>query len=207
LIAALWMNARTFGYQYPVMALALIGVAPSVIRWGDSMRAYGFGMLLIVLTMGAIWSYAKLPSPRRLLVATAMSVLSENLCNLVALASIEETAVDRMGPELQLEAILAFCRRNLHDTDLSPQRVADQLRMSVRTLHWRFKQTGQSFGRWVRENRLDGCAAVLRDPNQRSRNISDIAFNWGFNDLSHFNKAFRARFNMTPREWRNEGRA
>lgn len=140
------------------------------------------------------------------LTETAMSGLSENLCNLVALASIEETAIDRMGPELQLEAILAFCRRNLHDTDLSPQRVADQLRMSVRTLHWRFKQTGQSFGRWVRENRLDGCAAALRDPNQRGRNISDIAFNWGFNDLSHFNKAFRARFNMTPREWRNECR-
>jgi len=140
------------------------------------------------------------------LTETAMSVLSENLCNLVALASIDAVP-DRLGPELQLEAILAFCRRNLHDAELSPQRVADQLGMSVRTLHWRFKQTGQTFGRWVRENRLDGCAAALRDPNQRGRNISDIAFHWGFNDLSHFNKAFRARFNMTPREWRNERHA
>jgi AraC-like DNA-binding protein len=147
-----------------------------------------------------------LTDPASALSETAMSVLSENLCNLVALASIE-SAPDRVGPELQLEAILAFCRRNLHDAELSPQRVADQLGMSVRTLHWRFKQAGQTFGRWVRENRLDGCAAALREPNQRGRNISDIAFNWGFNDLSHFNKAFRARFGMTPREWRNEARA
>src|SRR4029077_17823651 len=86
----------------------------------------------------------------------------------------------------------------------SPQRVADQLGMSVRTLHWRFKQTGQTFGRWVRDNRLDGCPIAPRDPNQRAVNISDAAYSWGFNDLSHFNKAFRARFNMTPREWRNE---
>jgi len=43
----------------------------------------------------------------------------------------------------------------------------------------------------------------LRDENQRASNISEIAYRWGFNDLSHFNKAFRARFDMTPREWRN----
>jgi len=140
------------------------------------------------------------------LTETAMSVLSDNLCNLVALASIEPTAADRLTPDLQLAAILALCRRNLHDPELSPQRVAAELGMSVRTLHWRFKQAGQTFGRWVRENRLEGCAAALRDPGQRAQNISDIAYNWGFNDLSHFNKAFRVRFNMTPREWRNEPR-
>jgi len=140
------------------------------------------------------------------LTETAMSVLSENLCNLVALASSGEIAPDRLTPELQLEAVLAFCRRNIHDPELSPHRVAAQLGLSVRTLHWRFKQAGQTFGRWVRENRLEGCAAALRDPSHRAINISDIAYNWGFNDLSHFNKAFRARFDMTPREWRNEPR-
>jgi len=137
---------------------------------------------------------------------TAMSVLCENLCNLVALASTEHTSADRLTPELQLEAILAFCRRNLHDAELSPQRVAAELGMSVRTLHWRFKQAGVTFGRWVRETRLEACATALRDPGHRAQNISDIAYRWGFNDLSHFNKAFRVRFNMTPREWRNEPR-
>lgn len=148
-----------------------------------------------------------LTDPDSPLTEPAMSVLSENLCNLIALASAEEIEPDRLAPELQMEAILAFCRQHLHEADLSPQRVADGLCMSVRTLHWRFKQTGRTFGRWIRENRLDGCAAALRDPNQRAINISDIAYNWGFNDLSHFNKAFRARFNMTPREWRHEPRS
>ena len=140
----------------------------------------------------------------RPLSGTAMSLLAENLCNLVALASVEEHTAVRLQPELQLEAIRAFCRQHLHDSELSPRRVADGLGISVRTLHWRFKQVGETFGRWVREHRLDGCAVASRDPNQRTFNISEIAYAWGFNDLSHFNKAFRARFSMTPREWRHE---
>ena len=67
----------------------------------------------------------------------------------------------------------------------------------------RFKQIGQTFGRWVRDNRLEACRTALRDENQRALNISQIAYRWGFNDLSHFNKTFRARFDQSPREWRN----
>ncbi len=42
-------------------------------------------------------------------------------------------------PELQMEAILVFCRQNLHDPELSPQRVADRFGISVRTLHLRLR--------------------------------------------------------------------
>ena len=133
----------------------------------------------------------------------AMALLTENLCNLIALASAEDIAPSRMAAELQIEAMLAFCRQHLQDGELAPQRVADHLGISVRTLHSRFKQVGQSFGRWVLEERLKACAAALRDPLQHDLNISEIAYRWGFNDLSHFNKSFRARFDRTPAEWRN----
>lgn len=133
----------------------------------------------------------------------AMGLLTDNLCNLLALASATDIALDRLQPELQIEAMLAFCRQHLHDAELSPQMVAGHLGISVRTLHLRFKQIGQTFGRWVLDNRLEACRTALRDRNQRTSNISDIAYRWGFNDLSYFNKAFRARFDQTPREWRN----
>jgi len=55
----------------------------------------------------------------------------------------------------------------------------------------------------VLQSRLEACARALRDPNQRLLNISEIAYRWGFNDLSHFNRAFRAHFDMSPGEWRN----
>ena len=135
---------------------------------------------------------------------TATSLLTENVCNLLALASATDIAPHRMQPELQIAAMLAFCRQELHDPELTPQRVADQIGISVRTLHLRFKQIGQSFTEWVRDERLKACSVALRDQNQRGLNISEIAYRWGFNDLSHFNKSFRARFDQTPTQWRNE---
>ena len=132
-------------------------------------------------------------------------LLVDSFCNLLALASAEDLPPKRMQGELQMEALLSFCRRNLGNAELSPQHAADHLGISVRTLHTRFRETGRSFGRWLLESRLEACSAALRDPGQRTLNISEIAWRWGFNDLSYFNKAFRAQFDMTPREWR-EGR-
>jgi len=130
------------------------------------------------------------------------ALLTDNLCNLLALATARDMAPSRLQPELMLEALLAFCRKNLNNPQLSPARVAAHFGISVRTLHLRFQQFGQSFGRWLLENRLDACGKALRDPQQRNGSISEIAYTWGFNDLSHFNKAFRARFGMPPRQWR-----
>jgi AraC-like DNA-binding protein len=130
------------------------------------------------------------------------TVLADNLCNLLALATATDVAPGRLDPEVMLEGVLAFCRQKLHESELSPQLVATRFGISVRTLHLRFEKLGQSFGRWLLENRLDACSKALRDPQQRACSISDIAYRWGFNDLSHFNKTFRARFGMPPGQWR-----
>jgi len=133
---------------------------------------------------------------------TETQLLTDSLCNLVALAAADDLPSNRLEPELQLEALFAFCRQHLHDADLSAQRAADHIGISVRTLHSRFRQSGRSFGRWLLEQRLQGCSVALRDPRQRPLNISQIAYAWGFNDLSYFNRAFRRRFDRTPRGWR-----
>jgi AraC-like DNA-binding protein len=131
------------------------------------------------------------------------SLLADSLCNLVALAAADGVPATRLQPELQLEALLVFCRQNLHDPDLSPQQAADHVGISLRTLHSRFQKTDRTFGHWVLENRLEGCRAALRAPHQRHLSISEVAHRWGFNDLSYFNKAFRTQFGMTPGDWRN----
>ena len=51
LMGAVWHNARAFGVRWPVLSLALIGLNPMLIRYGDSTRAYGLGILLILLTI------------------------------------------------------------------------------------------------------------------------------------------------------------
>jgi AraC-like DNA-binding protein len=130
-------------------------------------------------------------------------LLTDNLCNLLALASARDTPVNALRPQLQIEALLAFCRRHLSDPELTPQRAAAGLGISVRTLHLRFESVGRTFSRWLMDNRLEACGRALRDPQQRACTVSEIAYRLGFNDLSHFNKAFRARFDMTPGAWRS----
>ena len=54
IIGAVWLNARWLRFGFPLISLALIGFNPMVICYGDSIRAYGLGMLLLLLTMGAM---------------------------------------------------------------------------------------------------------------------------------------------------------
>jgi AraC family transcriptional regulator, positive regulator of tynA and feaB len=132
------------------------------------------------------------------------NLLTENLCNLLALASVADIPANRLQSELQLEALLTFCRQNLYHPKLTPQFAAQHFDISVRTLHLRFKKFGQTFGKWLLEARLDASCKALRDSKQQARSISEIAYCCGFNDLSHFNKTFRARFGVTPSQCRHE---
>jgi AraC family transcriptional activator of tynA and feaB len=129
-------------------------------------------------------------------------LLCENLCNLLVLENFGDAPSDRLEPELMLDAMLAFCRQNLHDAKLSPSFVAAHFGVSVRTLHLRFRTMGQSFGRWLLGTRLDACRTALQLPYNRNSPISDVAYRFGFNDLSHFNKAFRAHYGMPPGDWK-----
>jgi len=78
-LGALWWNARAFGIRWPVLSLALVGLNPMLIRYGDSTRAYGLGILLILLTFRSFWRLVDKPSPPdawRVAAAAALSVLS-----------------------------------------------------------------------------------------------------------------------------------
>jgi hypothetical protein len=76
ILGALWLNARVFCFGVPLVSLALIGFNPMVIRYGDSIRAYGLGTLLILLALPAIWKVVESPTPRRIVVAGVAALLS-----------------------------------------------------------------------------------------------------------------------------------
>jgi AraC-like DNA-binding protein len=46
------------------------------------------------------------------------------------------------------------------------------------------------------------CRRDLADPALRHRPITDIAFAAGFNDLSHFSRAYRERYGCAPSDAR-----
>lgn len=76
ILCALWLNARVFRIGVPLISIALAGFNPMVIRYGDSIRAYGLGTLLILLALAAIWKVVESPTPRRVGLATLAALLS-----------------------------------------------------------------------------------------------------------------------------------
>jgi AraC family transcriptional activator of tynA and feaB len=93
---------------------------------------------------------------------------------------------------------------HLNSAQLSPDSIARSHGISVRHLHRLFKATGTSLAHWIRRCRLDRCAADLLDTAQATERVTQIAFNWGFNDSAHFSRAFKAEFGQSPRMFRQD---
>jgi hypothetical protein len=78
-LTLLFINARTLGARWPVLSLALVGLNPMLIRYGDSTRAYGLGILLLLLTFWSFWRLVQSPSfpgYTKILTAGLLAVLS-----------------------------------------------------------------------------------------------------------------------------------
>jgi AraC-like DNA-binding protein len=98
--------------------------------------------------------------------------------------------------------IAADLEHRLHDPDVCPERVANAHHISVRYLSKLFAAEGTTVMGWVRERRLDKCRADLLDPRLRNRSIAAVAARWGILQPAHFSRAFRARYGVSPREYR-----
>jgi AraC family transcriptional activator of tynA and feaB len=152
-------------------------------------------------------SYVNLLAKTKSVSGPEEAVLSDNLCNIISLLSGQSDShrpASRNESHIDLALILAHVKSNLLDPTLSPANVAGSLRISIRTLHKRFEETGVTFGRWVLTERLQACARMLENPRYDRYGISEIAFSVGFNDLSHFTKSFRGLFGIPPRDFRQD---
>jgi AraC-like DNA-binding protein len=103
----------------------------------------------------------------------------------------------------RLRSIMTDIRTNLGDGHLSAVEVAIRHRVTPRYIHKLFENEGLTFSSFVLGQRLSLAHRVLSDPRLADRNISSVAFDVGFGDLSYFNRAFRRRYEATPSEIRH----
>ena len=66
-------------------------------------------------------------------------------------------------------------------------------------MRWFKKMTGDSFTSYVNDRRLAEAAEALRQTDDKILTISQDA---GFMNLSNFNRQFKKRYGVTPREYR-----
>jgi AraC-like DNA-binding protein len=108
----------------------------------------------------------------------------------------------------RLQAIRAEIRASL-DGDHSTSALASRHNVSTRYIRKMFETEGTTVAQFVLVLRLEQVHRRLSDPRHDHRTIAEIAYEAGFGDISTFNRAFRARYDMTPGEicgeFRNDG--
>jgi AraC-like DNA-binding protein len=103
----------------------------------------------------------------------------------------------------RLEEAKRYIGPHLADQELTPEKAAAALKMSVRQLHLLFEPSGTSFAEYVLKRRLEECRTAITNPIG-DRSVTDIALGWGFNSLWTFNRNFRQAFGVTPGEMRRQ---
>jgi hypothetical protein len=90
LLAVLWLAAWTGNRSPPTLGLALFALNTTVIIYGDSLRAFGVGSLLVVLLFAAMLAFLEKSSWTRtgLLAATAILSVQALFPNAIFVASV-----------------------------------------------------------------------------------------------------------------------
>ncbi|MGW4731126.1 helix-turn-helix transcriptional regulator [Streptomyces shenzhenensis] len=91
-----------------------------------------------------------------------------------------------------------LAEQRLADAELSPTMLARELNVSVRTLQRAFAAGGESMTAYIRERRLESARQAL---SASRLSVSETAAHWQFADGSHFSRAFKQRYGLTPTEY------
>jgi AraC-like DNA-binding protein len=136
------------------------------------------------------------------------SALKERAIDLVGLSL--SAVVGRAGAMVSSGRAIALIKlrsaieENLTRRQLSPSTAAAAAGMSVRYANVLLEEQGTSLGRLIMSLKLERCRSALENPASANRTITDIALAWGFQDMSHFSRAFRRTYQMSPSQYRRQ---
>ena len=139
------------------------------------------------------------------------SLVINHVYDLVALAlgptrDAAATANGRGVRAARLHAIRTEILNSLNRHELSLAGLAARHGVTTRHVQMLFECDGTTFSRFLLDQRLACAHCMLSNPLLAERTISAIAYEAGFGDLSHFNRAFRCRYGETPSDVRTRSR-
>ena len=135
----------------------------------------------------------------------SLALVTSHIHDLVALVlgADREARETRGGLRAaQFKAIRIYVEQHISQGNLSPATLAPRFGLSARTIQRLFEYNGMTFTGFVRDQRLLFAKRLLASPRHRHKSVAEIALNAGFGDISHFNRDFRRRFDLTPSDVR-----
>ena len=169
---------------------------------GKPVRAHTLGGELVGQLIGSIVGRIKrLP-------LDATFAYADSVVELIFRAIANEVAGtsrrNRSGRVDTLARAKQYIRHKLDRDDLNLTAIARAVGVSPRHVNRLFQAEGSSTGQWIKRMRLERCAVALVDSESIATPVSQIAFNAGFSDISHFCKDFKRRYGLTPRQYRRK---
>ena len=101
-----------------------------------------------------------------------------------------------------LERVMTVINKNLSNSDLSVDGIADEVGISRVHLHRKMKElTGQTPHDFIRNIRLKQAAHLLANQNM---NITEVMYACGFNNSASFSTIFKRFYGLSPRDYMRE---
>ncbi len=193
-------NFRQLLVRIPVAAIRERLAAPPTPKVGRLSGRDGLGHILAQLLAATAATIDSLDSDAIQPIEVA---LTEFLA--AGLAGAREDDALPGATSSQRATLRRICRTiegRIGDPDLSLSAIAAEERLSMRMVQKLFEAAGSSFGKYVRQRRLERCRMDLTNPLYAGQSITAICFRWGFSDAASFSRAFSARFGESPSRYR-----
>ncbi|MEO3990934.1 helix-turn-helix domain-containing protein [Pseudocitrobacter cyperus] len=95
-----------------------------------------------------------------------------------------------------------YINTHLANPELSLQECAQKCGISPRYLQKLFQEQGTTVSKWIQQQRMEKYKQALVNPLLTTKNITQIAYDCGFNDISNLSRRFKAENLVTPSEYR-----
>jgi AraC-like DNA-binding protein len=98
--------------------------------------------------------------------------------------------------------IADFIDAHLSDQTLSPKKIAASSRISLSYLYSLFNDNETTVSQFVQTKRLQRAYEILVADPRGHRTVSEVAYEVGFKNVSHFSRCFSRHFKIAPRDVR-----
>ena len=151
-----------------------------------------------------------LPEQTSRLSASAGAAVRTQTLDLIALAFSSDckfVSSTTSRRSFALTRVRAAIDAKFAEPDVDAKKIAVSAGVSVRYANALLAQQGSSISRLILSTRLARCQKAFEDPRQVHRSLSEIAYGWGFSDMTYFGRAFKRAFGILPSKYRRLGQS
>lgn len=199
-----YFNVRPGTYEFMVMAANEDGVwnpSPRTVKiviarpfWFSNLALFIYFILITCLVYLYVYRYRQFRSS--ILSAISNAVLKRYKKHEL----IEPTPVVIDSADQQfLQKALKFVEENMSDSDFGVEMLCEKMCLSQSQLYRKINNlAGVTVSEFIKEVRLKRAAQLIE---QKTANISEIAYLVGFNDPKYFSKCFKQYFGVSPKKY------